>query len=432
MTEEIMDAETNEIVKYERVPDNGIVLSTAQVRERTNEIQRLYEDVLQEGTHYGKIKGCGDKPVLLQPGADKLSSMFGFIQQLDVVQTDLGNGHREYTVFTTLLSQNGQPLVERFPGVCSTTESKYKFRKQGGAGAGITPTSTPLPKRYWDEWNKAKDLEGAAKEAQVKNARAIIGGPGFTNTKNDSGKWVVGRMEKAKTGNAAKAEHDNPSDYWNTVAKIATKRSRVGAVLAATGAADIFTQDIEESPELFGGSQAKNDKIIHDAKQERNAQQEQEQRHQSQTGMAAAAERESSRPDDNHPDHPGEGDDLPEAGNEGRAKVEQLSGGAYVATLTPISIDEIKRSGSVGGAGKWWVLNKLNVAEVDKNGGAIEFNYFDSNRGNKSDLINEAIMNGNEVEITWHIDERYGSNQLDEVELVGSDADPVDEDDVPW
>jgi hypothetical protein len=48
-----------------------------------------------------------------------------------------------------------------------------------------------------------------------------------------------------------KVEHDNPADYYNTVLKMAKKRAHVDAVLTATAASDIFTQDVEDMPEVI-------------------------------------------------------------------------------------------------------------------------------------------------------------------------------------
>ena len=43
-----------------------------------------------------------------------------------------------------------------------------------------------------------------------------------------------------------KVENDNPADCYNTVLKMAKKRALVDAVLTATAASDIFTQDLED------------------------------------------------------------------------------------------------------------------------------------------------------------------------------------------
>ena len=53
----------------------AIPLSVEQVVERTAKIHALLANAMKKDVHYGKIPGCGDKPVLLQPGAQKLSSI---------------------------------------------------------------------------------------------------------------------------------------------------------------------------------------------------------------------------------------------------------------------------------------------------------------------------------------------------------------------
>jgi len=46
-----------------------------------------------------------------------------------------------------------------------------------------------------------------------------------------------------------KIENENIVDVYNTVLKMAKKRSQADAVLTATGASDIFTQDLEDLPD---------------------------------------------------------------------------------------------------------------------------------------------------------------------------------------
>lgn len=58
--------------------------------------------------------------------------------------------------------------------------------------------------------------------------------------------------------NMGRVEHDNPADYYNTVLKMAKKRAHVDAVLTATAASDIFTQDIEDMPEVI------NAEVVHE------------------------------------------------------------------------------------------------------------------------------------------------------------------------
>ena len=95
-------------------------------------------------------------------------------------------------------------------------EAKYRFRT-----GEVTNTGKPVPQEYWNERDKN-----------------LIGGSGF-GTKKIDGKWMIVRQGE-------KIEHDNPADYYNTVLKMAKKRAHVDAMLTATAASDIFTQDLED------------------------------------------------------------------------------------------------------------------------------------------------------------------------------------------
>lgn len=179
-------------------------------------IQEVMRSVMKEGEHYGKIPGCGDKPALLKAGAEKLGMTFRLAPAFDINRTDMTGGHREYQVICTL---NG-----RYQGVgtCCTMEGKYRFR------TGKKPTGKPVPKAYWD-----------TRQSNPANAQALLGGKGFSTMKDDDGQWII--CEQGE-----KVEHDNPADHYNTVLKMAKKRAHVDAVLTATAASDIFTQDIDE------------------------------------------------------------------------------------------------------------------------------------------------------------------------------------------
>jgi hypothetical protein len=185
-------------------------------------IQETMRAVMKDGEHYGKIPGCGDKPSLLQPGAQKLLLAFRMNPDYDVTVVDMDRGHREYRIQCKLTSSSGQ-FVGSGVGSATTMESKWRFRT-----GPKEFTDKPVPKSYWDnrQTNPAAALES-------------IGGKGFTIGKNDSGQWMI-----AVAGE--KVEHDNPADYYNTCLKMAKKRALVDAVLTRTAASDIFTQDIEE------------------------------------------------------------------------------------------------------------------------------------------------------------------------------------------
>ena len=190
----------------------------SELKAQVNLIQYVMRDVMKQGEHYGTIPGCGDKAVLLKPGAEKLMLTFRLANDVDVETIDLHLGHREYRIKVTLYSPTGQRLGTGV-GSCSTMESKYRFR------VGPTElTNKPVPKEYWD----------LRKENPAK-AQEIIGGRGFIAKKDDSGNWKIARQGE-------KVEHDNPADFYNTCLKMAKKRGLVDAVLTSTAASDIFTQ----------------------------------------------------------------------------------------------------------------------------------------------------------------------------------------------
>lgn len=211
----------NAVTVYEAMP-----LSAPQIQAQVNLIQEVMKAVMKDGEHYGKIPGCGDKPSLLKPGAEKLMFTFRLVADPEVEVFELYHptvhGHREYRVKVRISSMSGTYMGGGV-GSCSTLESKYRYR-----GGEKTTTETQVPKEYWN----------LKKEGKAVEAQEIIGGKGFGVMKQD-GAWVVCELGE-------KQEHDNPADFYNTCEKMAKKRALVDATLTVTAASDIFTQDIEE------------------------------------------------------------------------------------------------------------------------------------------------------------------------------------------
>jgi hypothetical protein len=81
------------------------------------------------------------------------------------------------------------------------------------------------------------------KEGKMEEAQALIGGPGYGTGKVDD-IWQICLIGE-------KMENPDIADQYNTVLKMAKKRAHVDAILTATGASDIFTQDVEDMPEVI-------------------------------------------------------------------------------------------------------------------------------------------------------------------------------------
>ncbi len=199
--------------------------SVEEVVDQVQKIQRIMQAVMREGEHYGRIPGCGPKPSLLKPGAEKLGFTFRLAPKFygENEPRELQGGHREYIIRCDLQNINTGQFWGSGVGSCSTLESKYRYRTGPKQGTG-----KPVPKEYWD-----------LRRSDPQQALALLGGKGHVVGKNEHGQWEIQVMGEP-------IENPNPADHYNTVLKMAKKRAHVDAVLTASAASDIFTQDLED------------------------------------------------------------------------------------------------------------------------------------------------------------------------------------------
>ncbi len=210
-------------------------LTVADILSQKALIQDAMKSAMQDGQHFGKIPGCGDKPTLLQPGAQTILLLFRMNPDYDVEVVNLDRNHREYRVKCRLTNSSAE-FIGSGVGSCSTMEGKWRFRV-----APKTLTDREVPKAYWD-----------ARKTDPRKAQELLGGPGFSTKKNDAGAWMIAE------GSSEKIEHENPADYYNTCLKMAKKRALVDATLTRTAASDCFTQDVEDlrdNMEVYGDGQ---------------------------------------------------------------------------------------------------------------------------------------------------------------------------------
>jgi hypothetical protein len=198
-------------------------MSIEELVARKRKVQQAMKEVMIEGEHYGVIPGTGSKPSLLKPGAETLLTLFMMDPQYVTVKDQDGD-HREIQSTCVLFHIPTQLRLGSGMGSCSTREVKYAYRQQ------------------------ARACPSCGKEAIIKG-RDEYGGGWLCFKKKD------GCGAKFKDGDAAIENQpvgrvDNPdkADQYNTVLKMANKRSLVAAVLNVTGASDIFTQDLEDLP----------------------------------------------------------------------------------------------------------------------------------------------------------------------------------------
>lgn len=179
-------------------------LTAADVRKQVNLIQEVMRNVMKENVHFGVVPGCGDRKVLLKPGAEKLAMTF----RLSPSYVELpGSGEADdqvkYKIECRLTHIPTGRIVGTGLGACNSKEKKYRTRAVYA--------------------NKANEEEKAIGKKEI-------------------------RTGKSETFEVYVIPQD-PWDVQNTVYKMACKRAFIAAILNATAASDIFTQDIEELPE---------------------------------------------------------------------------------------------------------------------------------------------------------------------------------------
>lgn len=181
---------------------NQLVSSVDEMVEHVRFIQNVMHRVMLKGQHYGVIPGCGDKPALLKPGAEKILEAFRLAP--DPIVEDLSTSDEiRYRVKVRITHQITGKFIGAGIGECSSGEEKYKWRSAvNDEEFNATPEDRKRLK-YKKGWN------GRADE-KIKQIRT------------------------------------NPSDQANTILKMAKKRALVDGAITVTSASDIFAQDIDE------------------------------------------------------------------------------------------------------------------------------------------------------------------------------------------
>lgn len=204
--------------------DSTDALPVEKMIAQVESIQLLMQRLMKKDIHYGVIPGTGKKPSLLKPGAEKLMVMFRLFPRYVVLTQELPDGHAEFRLTANLHSISTGQLVGSGVGSCSTMEKKYRWRK----GTRICPECGEAA------IIKGKDEYGGGWLCWKKNDPA---GCGF--------KWPDG-AEEIESQETEKKENEDIADVRNTCLKMAKKRALIDAILSATAASDIFTQDIED------------------------------------------------------------------------------------------------------------------------------------------------------------------------------------------
>lgn len=219
----------DELIVSEEVGLTTSMVQPGEIMRIIKHVHAIIKDAMIEGidNDYAVIPGT-KKKTLLKPGAEKLLMAFGLKGVPKSPQiVDLPDNHREVTVETEIIHMKSGQILTVGLGSCSTMEGKYRYRN----------ADLVCP-----ECGQATIIKG----------KTEFGGGWICYEKKGGCKKKWTDEDNPFSGvTAAKVEHDNPADYYNTVLKMASKRSMVDGAIRTTASSAMFTQDAEDMPEVL-------------------------------------------------------------------------------------------------------------------------------------------------------------------------------------
>lgn len=219
---------TNAIV---RLPQTSIEQINTAV-DHYNTLVLFIQRSLREGLDYGTIKGCGDKPVLFKPGAEKIATLFGLresFERLEAIKDWTGQQFKEpffnFEYKCTLRDRLGDVVAECVAS-CNSWEEKYRYRTSERTcpkcGAAAIKRSNYPDKQTGDKGWYCHTKSGGC------------------NAKFQSDDPQIISQQQGKVPN------DRVFDQVNTIDKMAQKRSFVGSVILAANASNFFAVEHSE------------------------------------------------------------------------------------------------------------------------------------------------------------------------------------------
>lgn len=202
----------------------------ARSLERLNAIKST---LMNEGVDFGVIPGTGNKPTLLQPGAQilcfaaRLAPSF-WVERTTGIAEEEPDIHYRVTCRLHLGDTSG-PCIGEGVGSANSFEKKYRYRVgQRECPECLKPTvmRSKYPNRETGEkgWYCNAKRDGCGAEFPPDDPR------------------ILEQQE-------GQVENPDPHDMDNTLLKMAKKRAFVDAALTCTASSGYFTQDLEDAHE---------------------------------------------------------------------------------------------------------------------------------------------------------------------------------------
>ncbi|WP_204141318.1 hypothetical protein [Halomicronema sp. CCY15110] len=219
---------TNAIMQ---LPDRGIQQVNGAI-DHYNTLVLFMQHSLRDGLDYGKIQGCGDKPILFKPGAEKIATLFGLresLERLEAIKDWTGNDFGEpffnFEYKCTLKNREGH-IVAECVGSCNSWEEKYRYRTAQRVcpqcGAAAIKRSQYEDRQTGDKGWYCHSKSGGC------NAKFRSDDPQITSQQQ------------------GKVPNERIFDQVNTIDKMSQKRAFVGSVILAANASNFFAVEHSE------------------------------------------------------------------------------------------------------------------------------------------------------------------------------------------
>ena len=221
------------IAALARMTEDEFNHNLAMLKRGQERVRKIHIELMEPDIDYGKIPGTGDKPTLLQPGAEKLCTFYRLIPTFEI-DTEHGDGvtgpHIDVTVVCHLHqgAEDG-PVVGAGVGNCNTWERKYRYRRGERSCPSCGVMGALLKSKQEPEWF----------------CWAKRGGCGTSFPLDDP--EIVGQV----VGNV---DNEDPFDLKNTILKMAKKRALIDATKSTTGTSSLYTQDLEDLTQADAGN----------------------------------------------------------------------------------------------------------------------------------------------------------------------------------
>jgi hypothetical protein len=241
------------------------LMSVEEAIQRKKQMNAFIQGVMTEGEDYGPMPGDNKKEkkkVLLKPGAEKLTSIFGLAPRyLDecIIEDWTGREHAGEPLFYYRYKcqlYRGDRFMGEAVGSSNSWEAKHRYRwvskDQIPTGLDIEKLQSRGSVRSLFEFMFAFDKRettgqyGKPEEHWAMFEKALQDGTA-RNAKKTTKKGEQPGYEIDVDTTLYRIPNEGAADVVNTCQKIAQKRALVAAVLIVTNCSDAFTQDLEDS-----------------------------------------------------------------------------------------------------------------------------------------------------------------------------------------